>query len=179
MRITPVQILFMWEIFFVLKTVRMVYIGDGNNVAQSLMLAAGLLGMTLVLCSPEGYDPEKEFMQRANALCEKSGGRIIYERNPKASVSGAMVIYTDVWASMGKDEERDKRKQVFAAYQINDDLLKAASKNAVAMHCLPAHRGEEITDSVLDGPQSVVFDQAENRMHIQKAILLWLLEKKV
>jgi ornithine carbamoyltransferase len=159
-----------------LKDVRVAYIGDGNNVAQSWMLAAGILGMELVISAPEGYDPEKEFLDKAEALCSKNGGRVRYERQPVRAVEGAGVIYTDVWASMGKDEERDRRKQIFLSYQVNDQLLQKAPKNAVVMHCLPAHRGEEITDAVMDGDRSVVFDQAENRLHAQKAVLLHLLK---
>jgi len=160
-----------------LKNYRVAYVGDGNNVAQSWMLAAGLLGMELVVCSPEGYLPEKEFIARASAVCGKSGGKVLYEKDPKTAVAGAAVIYTDVWASMGKDEEHDRRKQVFSSYQVNETLLQNAGKNAVVMHCLPAHRGEEITDGVMDGPRSVVFDQAENRLHVQKAVLLQYLKK--
>jgi ornithine carbamoyltransferase len=160
-----------------LKTVRVAYVGDGNNVAQSWMLAAALLGMKLVICSPKGYLPEKEFIERSKTLCSRSKGEIIYEEDPKKAVASSQVIYTDVWASMGKDEERDHRKQVFSPYQVNDQLLQAAPKNAVVMHCLPAHRGEEITDSVMDGGRAIVFDQAENRLHAQKAVLLKYLKK--
>ncbi|MGQ0644575.1 MAG: ornithine carbamoyltransferase [Elusimicrobiota bacterium] len=159
-----------------MKRLRLVYIGDGNNVAQSWMLAAGLLGLNLVVCSPEGYDPEKEFVQKAAELCSASGGRVVYERRAEAAAAGASVLYTDVWASMGKEEEGEHRKKIFRPYQLNDKLLAAARPDAVVMHCLPAHRGDEITDSVMDGPRSVVFDQAENRLHVQKAVLLQFLK---
>ncbi|MBI4395751.1 MAG: ornithine carbamoyltransferase [Elusimicrobia bacterium] len=155
-----------------LKGLRVAYVGDGNNVAQSWMLAAGLLGFQLVISCPEGYDPEKEYVRKASSLCEKSGGQVVFERNPHAAVADASVIYTDVWASMGKEDESAHRKQVFMPYQVNEALLRRARGNAVVMHCLPAHRDEEIAGSVLDGPQSVVFDQAENRLHVQKAVLL-------
>lgn len=161
-----------------LKNLRIVYVGDGNNVAHSLMLAAGLLGWTLVVSSPQGYDPEKEFLQKAEALGAASGGRVLLERRPQAAVADASVIYTDVWASMGKEEEREHRIQIFSPYQVNEKLLQGARKNAVVMHCLPAHRGEEIADAVMDSPQSIVFDQAENRLHTQKAILLHYLQGK-
>ena len=160
-----------------LKDYSVVYVGDGNNVAQSWMLAASLLGIRLVICSPDGYLPEKEFIDRAATLCSKNGARVVYEADPEKAVAGAAVVYTDVWASMGKDEERDRRKQVFAPYQVNEKLLEKAGKNAVVMHCLPAHRGEEITDGAIDGPRSVVFDQAENRLHVQKAILIHYLNR--
>ena len=110
-------------------------------------------------------------------LLALSGGRIVYEKDPETAVRDASVVYTDVWASMGKDEERDQRKKIFTPYQINKKLMSHAPKNAVVMHCLPAHRGEEITDEVIDGPQSVVFDQAENRLHIQKAVLVHFLQQ--
>lgn len=163
-----------------MKGLKICYVGDGNNVAQSWMLAAGLLGLHLVISAPEGYDPEKEFLHKSQALSSESGGKIIYERNPQAAVAGAHVLYTDVWASMGKEEEQEHRKQVFSPYQLNERLLELADKKAVVMHCLPAHRGLEITDGVIDSPQSIVFDQAEDRLHIQKAILLHYLhsEKK-
>ncbi len=167
----------LWEVFKLrkagdLKGLRVAYVGDGNNMAQSWMLAAGLLGMELTVCSPEGYDPERESVEKAQALHARNGGRLVFERDPLKAADGARALYTDVWASMGKEEERDRRKQVFAGYQVNEKLLSAARPDAVVMHCLPAHRGEEITDGVLDGPRSVVFQQAENRLHVQKAVLL-------
>ncbi|HOW27570.1 MAG TPA: ornithine carbamoyltransferase [Elusimicrobiota bacterium] len=176
------DLLTMMEIFKVrrqedLNNFQVTYIGDGNNVAHSWMLAAALMGFVLVVCSPEGYLPEKQIKQKADALLALSGGRIVYEKDPETAVRDASVVYTDVWASMGKDEERDQRKKIFTPYQINKKLMSHAPKNAVVMHCLPAHRGEEITDEVIDGPQSVVFDQAENRLHIQKAVLVHFLQQ--
>jgi ornithine carbamoyltransferase len=155
-----------------LKTLEIAYVGDGNNMAHSWILAAGLLGLTLVVSSPKGYESHSSHRRRALVLAEKSGAHIRWERDPQKAVVGASVIYTDVWASMGQEGERTRRRQAFKAYQVNATLLNRASKNAVVMHCLPAHRGEEITESVLEGSRSVVFDQAENRLHVQKAVLL-------
>jgi ornithine carbamoyltransferase len=157
------------------KNVRVAYIGDGNNVAQSWMLAAAALGMEMVVCTPEGYEPEKEFTQKSQSLGAASGGKLRLVRAPAEAAAGAHVLYTDVWASMGKEAESERRREIFSTYQINGALLAQADKNAVVMHCLPAHRGEEISSDVMDGKQSVVFDQAENRLHVQKAVLLtWL-----
>lgn len=158
-----------------LKKIKVCYLGDGNNVAQSWLLAAGILGMELVISSPKNYEPEKEFVERAQELAKISGARISLVNDPLAAVENSDVIYTDVWASMGKEEEREHRKQIFMPYQLNAPLLAFAKPDAIVMHCLPAHRGEEITDEVMDGPRSVIFEQAENRLHIQKAILLYLL----
>ncbi len=155
-----------------LKDIRVAYVGDGNNMTHSWMLAAGLLGFTLVVSCPEGYDPEKEYIQKASAF----GDHVVLERDPQKAVAEASVIYTDVWASMGKEEETDRRKQIFKPYQVNEALVALAKKDAVVMHCLPAHREEEITNAVLEGPQSIVFEQVENRLHIQKAILLHCLK---
>jgi ornithine carbamoyltransferase len=128
-----------------------------------------------VSCPPR-YEPEKEFTQKAQSLAKSSGAKILLQADPMAAVLNSDVIYTDVWASMGKDEERDHRKQIFMPYQINASLLAFAKPDVAVMHCLPAHRGEEITEEVIDGPRSVIFDQAENRLHIQKAILLRLMQ---
>ena len=160
-----------------LRGVKLAYLGDGNNVAHSLILGAAILGMEIAVSSPKRYEPEKEFIEKGNALAAKSGGKIIIEPDPEAAVRGADALYTDVWASMGKEDEREHRKQVFGPYQLNAGLLALAKPDAVVMHCLPAHRGEEITDEVLDGPRSIVFPQAANRLHVQKAILLRLLSK--
>ena len=161
-----------------LKGFPMAYVGDGNNMTHSWMLAAGILGMKLAVSCPEGYDPTREFVEKAEALCRKSGGRVTFERDPKAAAVGAAAIYTDVWSSMGQEADVARRRDVFRPYQVNGELMAAARKDAVAMHCLPAHRGEEITAEVLDGPRSVVFDQAENRLHVQKAVLLHCLKSK-
>lgn len=158
-----------------LKGMKLAYLGDGNNVAHSLILAAVLLGMDISVASPKGYEPEKEFVQKGLDAAKTSGGKVTVLHDPVKAAAGADVLYTDVWASMGKDEERENRKQIFMPYQVNAALLAAASKDANVMHCLPAHRGEEITDEVMESPKSVIFEQAGNRLHVQKAILLKLL----
>lgn len=150
------------------RDVRMAYVGDGNNVANSWIEAAMLLGFPLVLACPEGYDPSAELMGRLSP-------NIKVVRDPAEAVRGAHILYTDVWVSMGKEREEEERKRVFAPYQVNEELLERAGPQALVMHCLPAHRGLEITDGVMDGPRSLVFDQAENRLHVQKAILEILL----
>ncbi len=150
-----------------LEGVRVAYIGDGNNVANSLMEAAGRMGLLLNIACPEGYEPDLDILEQA-----RSGkGEIIILRDPKEAAGRADVIYTDVWVSMGQEDRAEKKKSKFSAYQVNSSLLACAKKDVIVMHCLPAHRGEEITDEVIDGPQSVVFDQAENRLHTQKALL--------
>jgi ornithine carbamoyltransferase len=153
-----------------LTGLKLAYVGDGNNVAQSLMLACSKMGMDVAVASPEGYDVLPEFVTRAKENAAKSGSSVLLTRDPVEAVSGADVVYTDVWASMGQEAEHQARLQVFKPYQINSKLMQNAPQ-ALVLHCLPAHRDEEITDEVLEGPQSVVFDQAENRMHVQKAIM--------
>jgi len=160
------------------KGFRVLYVGDGNNMAHSWLLAAGTLGLELVVASPQGYQPSQDFMKRSEALARVSGARLTLTSDPLEAARGARVIYTDVWTSMGQEAEVVRRQRIFRPYQVNQKLLANAHPKAIVMHCLPAHRGEEITSDVLDGPQSVVFDQAENRLHVQKAILLKLLEKK-
>ncbi len=150
------------------------YVGDGNNVANSLMLGAAVLGLTLRLGTPESHRPAVRVRKRAEELAAASGARIDWTQDPAEAVRDAHFVYTDVWTSMGQEEEHELRTQVFQPYQINASLL-AGAPDAWVMHCLPAHRGEEITDEVLDGPRSIVFDQAENRLHAQKAILERLL----
>ena len=156
---------------------RVTYLGDGNNVAQSWMLAAAVIGLPLTLACPEHYDPDAEFFKIADTLAASSKGLIRLIRDPRQAARGATVLYTDVWASMGKEHEREHRKSVFLPYQLNADLLSLADPQACVMHCLPAHRNEEITSDVLDGPRSVVFEQAANRLHVQKAVLLHLLSR--
>lgn len=147
---------------------KMAYIGDGNNVANSWLNAAARLPIRLALACPEGYDPDAFIFERA---VKSSRDGVTLHRNPADAAAGADVIYTDVWASMGHEAEHAKRVEAFKSYQVNAELLACAGKDALIMHCLPAHRGEEITSDVLDGPQSVVVEQAENRLHVQKAIL--------
>jgi len=150
------------------KGLKIAYIGDGNNVANTWLTAAAILPFEFSLACPEGYEPDKKIMKDALAKAE---GKIKIMRDPFEAVPGADVLYTDVWTSMGQEDEIDERKEAFRDYQINRKLLSKASKDAIVMHCLPAHRDEEITSEVIDGPQSVVFDQAENRLHVQKAVM--------
>jgi len=155
-----------------LKKLRIAWVGDGNNVAHSWINAAARLPFTLLLACPPGYEPQKDILETAKAL---AGERIHCGNDPVEAVRDADVVNTDVWTSMGQDEERRQRLTAFQGYQINDDLLRKAKPDAIVLHCLPAHRGEEITDEVMDGPNSAIFDQAENRMHLQRALLDWLL----
>lgn len=160
------------ETFGSYEDVTVAYIGDGNNVANSWLNAAAMLPFRLALACPEGYDPDGAILERA--MGESSRG-VELHRSPAEAVQGAHVVYTDVWASMGQESEKESRARVFRPYQINRKLLRSARRDAVVMHCLPANRGEEITDDVLDGTRSVVADQAENRLHVQKAILEMLM----
>jgi ornithine carbamoyltransferase len=161
----------LWERGVDFATMRLAWIGDGNNVCHSLMLLAGLLGCTMIISCPEGHDPDPSIARRAG----RSGGTIVVTRDPMEAARDADVLYTDVWISMGQEAEREQRLEAFSRYQLSDPLVAAAKSSALVMHCLPAHRGEEITDAVLDGPRSIVLDQAENRLHAQKAVLLDLL----
>lgn len=157
-----------------LNDFKLTYIGDGNNVCNSLILIAGLLGFHMVVCTPPGYEPDRVQIQQGRDRSHDAGGAITFENDPHDAVKGAHAIYTDVWTSMGQEIETAQRKVDFADYQINMDLLTHAPKEAVIMHCLPAHRGEEITEDVLESDRSIVFDQAENRLHAQKAIMYFL-----
>jgi ornithine carbamoyltransferase len=152
---------------------RLAYVGDGNNVAHSLALAAPALGVDLRLACPDGYEPDPAIMERAQAGVTR--GTLELFRDPRDAVRDADAVYTDAWYSMGQESEADARAPIFRRYQLNAELLAHAGRQAVAMHCLPAHRNQEITDEVMDGPASVVYDQAENRLHVQKALLLRLL----
>jgi len=151
------------------------YVGDGNNVLHSLMLAVAKAGSTLRVATPDGYGPSPRFRALADAAARESGGRVTVGTDPIAAVTGADVVYTDVWTSMGQEQEYERRRRAFQGYQVNAKLLLHAKPDAIVMHDMPAHRGEEITDEALDGPRSVVFDQAENKMHALKALLCWLL----
>jgi ornithine carbamoyltransferase len=163
------------EKFGDLRQVHTAYVGDGNNVAHSLMLAAAALGTSIAVATPKGYEPDAEIVAMAKKIARTTGSIIDITNDPKRAVTGANAIYTDVWASMGQEAEAAERKKIFAPYQVNDELFSLAAPEAFFMHCLPAHRGEEVTADVIDSPKSIVFDQAENRMHVQKAILLMLL----
>lgn len=158
-----------------LAGLNLAYIGDGNNIAHSLLLAAAMAGMNFRIASPAGYSLTEEVLQIARGYADRSGAEFLLTSEPGEAVKGADVVYTDVWASMGQEAESEERRQVFSGYQVNDKLLSLARPDAIFMHDLPAHRGEEVTDDVMDGPQSVVFDQAENRMYAQKALLVRLL----
>lgn len=158
-----------------LEDLKITYIGDGNNVANSWVNLAAKIPMHLVICSPSGFEPDASTLTRAHEA-EVSEIEIVHD--PEVAVKDADVIYTDVWASMGQEAEAEERRKIFMPYQVNSKLLALAHENSMVMHCLPAHRGEEITDEVLDGPHSIVFDEAENRMHVQKAIIVKLLENR-
>lgn len=158
-----------------LKKLKLAYVGDGNNVCHSLMAVASKMGLNLVVASPEGYEPNEEVTKKSFEEARSSGAQIEIMNDPVSAASGADVIYTDVWASMGQEGEKEKRKAAFKGFQVNSKLVKLAKPDVIVMHCLPAHRGEEITEEVIEGPSSVVFDQAENRLHVQKAILAMLI----
>jgi ornithine carbamoyltransferase len=170
------DLLTIYEKFGSLQGVKIAYIGDGNNVANSLIFGAALSSMNFAIASPAGYEISGDVVARAKTIANKTGSKLYFTHDPAEAVREADVIYTDVWTSMGQEAETQKRLEVFAPkYQINSALVSKAKRNAIVMHCLPAHRGQEITDDVMDGPHSVVFDQAENRMHAQKAVLAQLL----
>jgi ornithine carbamoyltransferase len=156
---------------------KLAYIGDGNNVAASLIFGAGMLGMDFAIAGPPGYELPEDVWALGQKLAAGSGGSLLATHDPHEAAADADVIYTDVWASMGQEEETAERARIFVPYQVNEELMAEAKPDAIAMHCLPAHRGEEITDGVCDGPHSVLWDQAENRMHAQKAVLVELLAK--
>jgi len=160
-----------------LKGLSLAFIGDGNNVCHSLLHATSTLGMDMRVVSPKGFAPKREVTASAQVLASATGSQILVTTDPKAAVQGADVLYTDVWASMGQEREAGRRARIFKKYQINKSLVALAKKDCLVMHCLPAHRGAEITNEVIDGPNSVVFDQAENRLHVQKAIMMRLLGK--
>jgi ornithine carbamoyltransferase len=151
------------------------FVGDGNNVARSLMLGSALAGMDFRIASPQGYSISTELVDKAKSLAAASGVAVVCVESPQEAVSGADVVYTDVWMSMGQEKEQAERQRAFSGYQVNAELLALASPDAIVMHDLPAHRGEEIADEVIEGPQSVIFDQAENRLHAQKAVLSLIL----
>jgi ornithine carbamoyltransferase len=155
-----------------LNGINLTYIGDGNNVANSLIEAASLMMINLNISCPEGFEPDADILKEQKSS-SKSEIKIV--RNPKEAAKGADVLYTDVWISMGQEKEEKQRKRKFKGFQLNKEILSFAKKDAIILHCLPAHRGEEITDDIIDSPQSVVFDQAENRLHTQKALLEFLL----
>ena len=163
------------ERFGDLRALKLAFVGDGNNVAHSLMLSALRMGMSFAIAAPKGYAPDAEIVAQAEALAAISGAQLLITKDPAEAVSGAQAVYTDVWISMGQEHEHKKRRLDFAGFQVNDRLMAQASGEAVFLHCLPAKRGQEVTDEVLESAQSVVFDQAENRLHVQKVLLLMLI----
>lgn len=164
------------EHFGRLKGLKVAYLGDGNNVAHSLMLGCARLGINVSVGTPEGYEPKPEVVAQAQEFATRSGAQIELTANPLEAVIAANAVYTDVWASMGQESEAAQRRSIFAEYQVNEALMKEARRDAIFMHCLPAKRGQEVTDAVIESEQSAVFDQAENRLHTQKALLLMLLQ---
>ena len=178
----PVQILCdlftLWEKRGRVKGLRVVFVGDGNNVCHSWLEGAAKVGLHFTLACPKGYGPDAALLTRAQAQATESGATLTVTHDPAAAARGADVLYTDVWTSMGQEEERAHRLKDFQGFQVDDRLVGLAASDVLVMHCLPAHRGEEITDEVMDGPHSIVFDEAENRLHMQKAVLVRLLGDK-
>jgi ornithine carbamoyltransferase len=158
-----------------LSGVALAYLGDGNNVAHSLMFGGGLAGMNVRVACPVGYEPDAGVVERSSRIAAEHGGSVTVTSVVAEAASDAQVLYTDVWASMGKESESEERRAALERYRLDEDAVGLAADDAIVMHCLPAHRGEEISAEVLDGPRSVVWDQAENRLHTQKALLAWLL----
>jgi ornithine carbamoyltransferase len=163
------------ERFGDVRGLKLAFVGDGNNVAHSLMLASLRLGMNFSLATPIGYAPDAEIVAQAEALAAVAGGQLVITNNAREAVDGAQAVYTDVWASMGQEHEKEKRLADFAPYQVNAGLFQHAAPEAIFLHCLPAKRGEEVHDDIIESAQSAVFDQAENRLHVQKALLLMLI----
>jgi ornithine carbamoyltransferase len=163
------------ERFGDLKNIRLAYVGDGNNVAHSLLLTCACLGSKIRIATPPGYEPDAQIVTDAREIAQETGAIIETLSDPHAAVAGVDAIYTDAWTSMGQEHQAAERDRIFPPYQVNEELVAGAASHAVFMHCLPAHRGQEITDAVIDSVRSVVFDQAESRLHVQKAILLLLL----
>ncbi|MDD5737896.1 MAG: ornithine carbamoyltransferase [Candidatus Omnitrophica bacterium] len=159
-----------------LKGLKLAYIGDGNNVCNSLLYICAKMGVNMAVAAPKGYGPDKKVAEAAAKTAAASGSRIELTSDPSKAVAGADVIYTDVWTSMGQEKEKAKRMKAFKGFQVNAKLCSKADRGHIIMHCLPAHRGEEITEECMEGPHSVVFDQAENRLHVEKALLLLLLK---
>jgi ornithine carbamoyltransferase len=157
------------------KGLKLAYVGDGNNVCNSLLLGCAMVGINMNVGCPAGYLPDQRIFELASKIAQEKGSHLHMIANPTAAVQNVDIIYTDVWVSMGDEDEKAKREQMFAPYQVNSDLVSLAKSDCIVLHCLPAHRGVEITDEVIDGPHSVVFDQAENRLHAQKALLVRLL----
>jgi ornithine carbamoyltransferase len=158
------------------RGLKLAYVGDGNNVAHSLLFACARMGMSISVATPQGYQPNADIVKTAKEDAKKTGAKVEITTDPSTAVRDADIVYTDVWASMGQEAQQEERKKIFKNFQLNSELLRAAKKDHIVMHCLPAHRGEEITADVIDGPNSVVFDQAENRLHTQKAIMALIIK---
>jgi ornithine carbamoyltransferase len=154
-----------------LEGLRLAYVGDGNNVAHSLIEGCSKMGMNIILACPKGYEPDSKVVGQGKKEAKKNGSEVNVTNDPKEAIKGADVIYTDVWTSMGQEKEKAERIKILKPYQINSKMVKGAKEDYIFMHCLPAHRGEEVTDEVADSPNSVIFDQAENRLHTQKALM--------
>ncbi len=165
-----------WEMKGKLERLKLAFVGDGNNVAHSLMFAGAQLGVHVAVATPEGYEPKADAVKWARHRAKETGASCTITNDPAEAVAGADVVYTDVWASMGLEGEAEKRSKVFRPFQVNAQLFRKAKRDAIFLHCLPAHRGDEVTNDVIDSPRSVVFQQAENRLHAQKAILLELMK---
>lgn len=161
-----------------LEGLTLTYLGDGNNVTHSLLLGCAKVGMNVVAATPPGYEPIPQVVERAREIAAERGSSVTVTNDPLEGAAGADVLYTDVWASMGQEAEAEARKLVFPAFILDESVVAAANPDVLVMHCLPAHRGEEISAGAIDGPNSVVFDQAENRLHTQKALLIWALDKE-
>ncbi len=164
----------LYERFGNIRKICLAYVGDGNNVMHSLLLTAALLGSKIRIATPKNYGPSPQILSDAKEIAKQTGARIEIMTDPHKAVRGADAVYTDAWTSMGHEHETEERNKIFPPYQVNDELMSAAASHGVFMHCLPAHRNEEVTDAVIDSGRSVVFDQAENRMHVQKSILMML-----
>jgi ornithine carbamoyltransferase len=166
------------EVFGSLEALRgrkLTYVGDGNNMAHSLMFGAAKVGMDVAIASPKGYEVKEPYVSRVRQDAEAAGTKVILTNDPAEAVKDASAVYTDVWASMGQEAEQQERLKAFQGFEVNSALMAHARQDAVFLHCLPAHRGEEVSAEVCDGPQSRIFDEAENRLHVQKAIMLWLM----
>ena len=165
-----------WEIKGKLEGLKLAFVGDGNNVAHSLMFAGAQLGVDVAVATPEGYEPKADAVKWARHRAKETGASCTITNEPAEAVAGADVVYTDVWASMGQEADAEKRAKIFRPFQVNAQLFRKAKRDAIFLHCLPAHRGAEVTNEVIDSPRSAVFQQAENRLHAQKAILLELMK---
>ncbi len=166
-----------WEYKGRLEGLKVAYVGDGNNMCNSWLIGAAYMGMEFYVATPKGYEPLPFYVEKAKEIAGKTGAKIVLTNDPVEAVKGADVVYTDVWASMGQEEEAEKRRELFADYQVNLQLVKHAKPDYLFMHCLPAHRGEEVVEEVIEGDNSVVWEQAENRLHTQKALMLKLVRK--